>query len=424
MQLLRVLRVLRVLRISRIASGHIRCFNCRANRACPYVAMLLTCYCPLNPVYQMTQILVIEDDPTQRMLTAAVLRSAGYDVVEAVDGIEGLEMARLAAPDLIVCDVMMPGLNGYKVVDALKKEPALATVPVILLTAMANRSHVRAGMVSGADDYLFKPFRATELRQSVTALLAKRALQQHAFLRASESDLNAALQQQKDALSKSYEKRLLQELDARWTDQAHPAADVCFDNATVLLVNIFSMVLGYLPPDGGAGVTMRRVYEATSDSLYLFGARHLVAVGGDLLAVFPASDQTGPLKPAVMAVRSAFGLQKMIGTAFGSMAHETADAFAALPGIAIALHSGAVQLIQLNDPLHGGDTLTLATGHAVRSVQALSATARDNSWEVVASRSLVAQTGTVAVTGRSRRLPGDTAAPALEAVELLSVDLS
>ena len=169
---------------------------------------------------RMTQILVIEDDPTQRMLTAAVLRSAGYEVAESVDGIEGLQMARQSVPDLVVCDVMMPGLNGYQVADALKKEPALATVPVILLTAMADRTHVRAGMVSGADDYLFKPFRATELRQSVTTLLAKRALQHGAFLRASESGLHAALQQQKDTLSQSYEKRLLQELDARWTDQA------------------------------------------------------------------------------------------------------------------------------------------------------------------------------------------------------------
>ena len=372
----------------------------------------------------MTQILVIEDDPTQRMLTAAVLRSAGYEVVEAVDGSEGLEMARQSAPDLIVCDVMMPGLNGYKVVDALKKEPTLANVPVILLTAMANRSHVRVGMVSGADDYLFKPFRATELRQSVTALLAKRALQQHTFLRASKSDMKAALQQQKDALSQSYERRLLQELDARWTDQADPTADVCFDNATVLLVNIFSMVLGYFSPNGGAGAAMRRVYEVTSDSLYLFGAKHLVAVGGDLLAVFPDGDQTGPLNPAVMAVRSAFGLQKMIGTAFGSMAHESTDPLAELPTIAIALHSGAVQLIQIKDPLHGGDTLTLATGHAVKGVQALSAGALASGWEVVASRALVAQIGTVAVTGQSQRLPGDAAAPALEAVELLSVDLS
>jgi CheY-like chemotaxis protein len=371
----------------------------------------------------MTQILVIEDDPTQRMLTAAVLRSAGYEVLEAVDGVEGLQMARQSAPDLIVCDVMMPGLNGYKVVDALKKEPALATVPVILLTAMANRAHVRVGMVSGADDYLFKPFRATELRQSVTALLAKRALQQHAFLRASESDLNAALQQQKDTLTESYEKRLLRELDARWTGQADQNSDVCFDSATVLLVNIFSMVLAYFPPNGASSVVMRRVYEATTDSLYLFGAKHLVAAGGDLLAVFPASEQTGALSPAVMAVRSAFALQKMIGTAFGSMAHENADPNAELPTIAVALHTGAVRLIQIKDPLHGGDTLTLATGQAVKGVQALSAKALASGWEVAASRALLAHTGDSVVTGRSSLLPSLAGAPALEALELLSIAL-
>ena len=375
----------------------------------------------------MTQILVIEDDPTQRMLTVAVLLNAGYEVAEAVDGIEGLRMARQSVPDLVVCDVMMPGLNGYQVVDALKKEPALAMVPVILLTAMAQRTQVRVGMVSGADDYLFKPFRATELRQSVTALLAKRALQQEAFLRASESDLHTALQQQKDTLAESYENRLLQELDARWSDHADQNADVCFDSATVLSVNIFSLVLGYFapgPPDGGAGAVMRRVYEAASDSLYLFGAKHLVPAGGDLLAVFPASDATGQLSSAVRAARSAFGVQKIMATVMDSIMRDSTAPLAGLPPLAIALHSGPVQLIQIKDALHGGDTLTLASGQAVKSLQALGTQALAIGWPVVASRTLVAQLGAVVVTGRSHQLTGEAAAPALEAVELLSMDLS
>ena len=373
----------------------------------------------------MTQILVIEDDPTQRMLTSAVLRSAGYEVAEAVDGMEGLRMAVQSAPDLMVCDVMMPGLNGYQVVDALKKEPALATVPVILLTAMSNRSHMRIGMLSGADDYLFKPFRATELRQSVAALLAKRALQHEAFSRLSESDLNVALQQQKHTLSQSYEKRLLQELDARWTDQADQNADVCFDSATLLSVNIFDMVLGSFAlnaslnaPAGGTGAAMRRVYEAASDSLYLFGARHLVAAGGSLLAVFPASDESRLLNPAARAARSAFGVQKMMAAVMGSMTP------AGTVPLTVALHSGAVQLIQIKDALHGGDTLTLASGQAVKSLHALSVQALASGWPVVASQTLVAQLGAIAVTGQSCQLPAHAAGLALEATQLLSVAVS
>ena len=375
----------------------------------------------------MTQILVIEDDPTQRMLTSAVLRSAGYEVVEAVDGIEGLRLAVQSAPDLMVCDVMMPGLNGYQVVDALKKEPALATVPVILLSAMSNRSQMRTGMLSGADDYLFKPFRATELRQAVAALLAKRALQHEAFSRVSESDLYVALQQQKDMLSQSYEKRLLQELGARWTDQAGQNADICFDSASLLSVNIFDMVLGSFAPNaavGGTGAAMRRVYEAASDSLYLFGARHLVAAGGSLLAVFPASDESGLLSPAVRAARSAFGMQKMMVTVMGSMTPAGTVPLAGLPPLIIALHSGAVQLIQIKDALHGGDTLTLASGQAVKSLHALSVQALASGWSVVASQALVAQLGAVAVTGQSCQLPAHAAGLALEATQLLSVAMS
>ncbi len=378
----------------------------------------------------MTQILVIEDEPTQRMLTVAVLVSAGYEVVEAVDGMQGLQMARQSAPDLVVCDVMMPGLNGYQVVDALKKEPSLAMVPVILLTAMANRTQMRMGMLCGADDYLLKPFRATELRQSVTAVLAKRALQQEAFLRASESDLSAALQHQKDTLTQSYEKRLLQELDARWTDHADQNADITFDSATVLSVNIFSLTLGYFalhPPERGAGAAMRRVYEAASDSLYLFGAKHLVAAGGELLAVFPSIDKAGLLNYSIRAARSAFGVQKIMATVMDAIMRASTAPLAGLPPLAIALHSGPVQLIQIKDALHGGDTLTLASGQAVKSLQALSTQALASGWPVVASRTLAAQLGAAAVTGESRKIPGGVtgvAGQALEVVELLSVDVS
>ncbi len=121
----------------------------------------------------MPLILVIEDDPTQRLLTSSVLRTAGYEIAEATDGAEGLAQARAVSPDLIVCDVMMPVLNGYELVAALRKADELATIPVILLSAMAKRSHVRIGMTSGADDYLYKPFRATELRQSVKVFAGK-----------------------------------------------------------------------------------------------------------------------------------------------------------------------------------------------------------------------------------------------------------
>lgn len=380
----------------------------------------------------MTQILVIEDDPTQRMLTVAVLLSAGYKVAEAADGAEGLQMAMQSVPDLVVCDVMMPGLNGYQVVDALKKTPSLATVPVILLTAMAQRTQMRVGMVSGADDYLLKPFRATELRQSVTAVLAKRSLQQEAFLRASESDLNAALQQQKDTLTKSYEKRLLQELDARWTDHADQNADITFDSATMLSVNIFSLTLDYFalnPPKGGVGAALRRVYEAASDSLYLFGAKHLVAAGSELLAVFPSIDKSGLLNCSIRAARSAFGVQKIMVTVMDSIMRASTAPLAGLPLLAIALHSGPVQLIQIKDALHGGDTLTLASGQAVKSLQALSTQALASGWPVVASRTLVAQLGAAVVTGQSYPLPGDitraagVTSQALEVVELLSVDM-
>ena len=187
------------------------------------------------------------------------------------------------------------------------------------------------------------------------------------------------------------------------------------------------MVLGSFAPNapqGGAGAAIRRAYEATSDSLYLFGARHLVAAGGELLAVFPASDVSGLLNPAVRAARSAFGVQKMMAAVMDSMAPASTASLAGRPLLVIALHSGAVQLIQIKDALHGGDTLTLANGQAVKSLQVLSAQALASGWPMVASRVLVTQLGTIAMTGKSCQLPDSAAGPALEAVELLSVGLS
>ena len=122
----------------------------------------------------MTKILLIEDAYEVRESVAAVLRFHQFDVLTAADGRKGLQLARQHLPDVIVSDIMMPEIDGYSLLAAIREIPETATIPVILLTAMSERNDVRQGMALGADDYLTKPFENHELIASIEAQLNKR----------------------------------------------------------------------------------------------------------------------------------------------------------------------------------------------------------------------------------------------------------
>ena len=125
----------------------------------------------------MEKILVIEDEPAMRKMTAQALRFEGFDVLEAPDGKSGVMTALSSFPDLIVCDVMMPDLDGFGVIHALRANPRTALTPFIFLTAMAANGDLRHGMEVGADDYLTKPFKIEDLIGSVRRRLEKRKRQ-------------------------------------------------------------------------------------------------------------------------------------------------------------------------------------------------------------------------------------------------------
>lgn len=121
-------------------------------------------------------ILLIEDNKDVRENTAEILELANYKVLTAPDGKEGVELAKAEFPDLIICDIMMPGLDGYGVLHLISKDPQLSTVPFIFLTAKAERSDLRKGMEMGADDYITKPFDKTELLNAVESRIRKSEL--------------------------------------------------------------------------------------------------------------------------------------------------------------------------------------------------------------------------------------------------------
>ncbi len=129
----------------------------------------------------MKKILLIEDNPEIRENMGEILELANYEVLSAADGKAGVELAIRHLPDLIICDIMMPVLDGYGVLHMLHKNDKLQHIPFIFLTAKSERSEIRKGMELGADDYITKPFDGTELLNAIESRLKKAALLQQEF---------------------------------------------------------------------------------------------------------------------------------------------------------------------------------------------------------------------------------------------------
>lgn len=125
----------------------------------------------------MSRILVIEDEPNLRKNILDFLELEGFEVLEASDGQLGVDCAKANSPDLIISDISMPNMDGYNALLELRKDERSAHIPIIFLSAMADRSFVRHGMELGADDYLTKPFSYPELLAAIQARLDRRAIQ-------------------------------------------------------------------------------------------------------------------------------------------------------------------------------------------------------------------------------------------------------
>ena len=121
----------------------------------------------------MKRILLIEDDVALRENTAELLELSDYTVSTAPNGKIGIQKAKAETPDLIICDIMMPEIDGYGVLEAVASDPLTSNIPFIFLSAKTEHKEIRKGMDMGADDYLTKPFEELELLSAVESRLAK-----------------------------------------------------------------------------------------------------------------------------------------------------------------------------------------------------------------------------------------------------------
>jgi hypothetical protein len=168
---------------------------------------------------ERARVLIADDNTDMREYLTNLLRDSGYHVSEAVDGQQALQAVRADVPDLVVSDVMMPGIDGLQLVAALRSEPRTAAVPVLLLSARAGQEASIEGLQAGADDYLVKPFAAAELLARVRANIELARLRSH---------------------------------QARWrtamVDSLQEAFFVCDENGAVVEINnAFTEILGYGP---------------------------------------------------------------------------------------------------------------------------------------------------------------------------------
>lgn len=117
------------------------------------------------------KILIIEDEVELVEMIKMRLEASGYDVISAYDGEDGLDKARKQGPDLILLDLMLPKMDGYQVCSALKKDKNYSSIPIIMLTARAQKSEMKLGMDLGANAYITKPFEPPMLMASIKELI-------------------------------------------------------------------------------------------------------------------------------------------------------------------------------------------------------------------------------------------------------------
>jgi len=336
-----------------------------------------------------------------------VMRAGDLEAFGAVDGAEGLEIARTHHPDLIVCDVVMPGMNGLQFVTALRQEEEIAGIPVIMLTSMAERAHMRLGMNAGADDYLAKPFSFDELREAVDSQLSKRRTLQEGLINSMNNSFVTALEEQRESLAAQYEQKLVHAISSRWDEENSADAELRYDHAVLLKAQLGGAV-SQVAKGKDASSLLRKVYDAVRDGLHLFNAVHLIPAGSDVVAIYVDEADSIRVRANVRAVRASLGLQK----ALANLGIATAN---------IAIHCGPVTVLRMGDPLHGGPASMVATGAAVHELDAICAAARESQWAVAASATLVGEMGGKLITGRSTRAerPGD--ADALDVIEVSSL---
>ena len=313
----------------------------------------------------MPLIVVMDDDAGTLMLVSQVLKKEGYNVLAAPDGAKGLELIRQHKPDLVVSDVQMPELDGFAVLELVRSDEEIATTPVILLTSLQDRIHMRQGMTTGADDYLTKPFAPQELREAVAAQLNKLNRADAVRSQVVDRAVQGALQEQSQKISKLYEQRMAKSLSQQWPDGGLINDNEKFSSATVLFADIrdYSQWTQRLSSTELSDI-IQQLYSSVGDTVHLFGAHYMQFVGDGMLCVFVDAGDTLSVNHSLRAVRAALGLSDATKRIDSFVQQKFGERGLSKFSLGVSLHSGPVAFAKL-DGLFGSSGHTTPVGDTV-----------------------------------------------------------
>jgi len=281
------------------------------------------------------KVLLIEDNPDVRENTGEILELANYEVITAENGKVGIDKAKSSLPDIIICDIMMPEMDGYGVLQVLSKIPQTSAIPFVFLTAKADKGDFRKGMNLGADDYLTKPFEEAELLEVIALRLQRKERMQKSFGTGEEGlgqFLEAArgLEELQD-LSLDRRKRYFKKKETIYFEGDHPSALFFVNKGKVkaiktddygkeLVTELFGEgeFMGYIPLLEGAG------YRDTA-----------IAIEDTEVSIIPKEDFTGLITRnkdvankfiKMLSNNIAEKEERLLKLAYGSVRERTAEA--------------------------------------------------------------------------------------------------
>ncbi len=354
-------------------------------------------------------ILIVEDSDDIRDSIARTLSRPGFTLLTAADGRQGLKLAREARPDLVISDVIMPGLDGFELLAALRDDRSLSSVLVMLLTAESSRDAMRVGMTLGADDYLTKPFTAQELIDAVEGLLRKRGRLDDAVrnaVMAREAHLRRIFSHNLNGAS--YEGRL--------DDDPPEGMTLTQTRAPVLFCDLRHF-LGLAEKLTAFEMTtfLNLYFQHMEEAALEHGASHIKLVGNGMLAVF--CDNGDPIPPARHAVLAAQAMLRSAEVLDRWLKQHFPDRGLAPLAVGVGLHVGPVAL--------GGDRMAdspVIAGPVPRTACFIEQQARKEGWTVAASAELLREAGSDVRSGWARHMTMQGETQAVEVAEVLGMD--
>ena len=338
------------------------------------------------------KILMIDDDESILLAVSRVLTVSGFDVVTAPGGVSGLEMTRSVQPDAVVCDVNMPDMDGFEVLQRVRADPDTVSLPFILLTSADERENVRKAMQMGADDFISKPFKRQELIDAVNQVFEKRARLTEIF----SSHVLSQTGELRDRYKGRAERDKVQQPD----ESAFKNQTGRLIMQTVLFTDIrsFTRISERLPATAVAEFLTAYLREACQPVL-ANGGRVMKFMGDGMMAVFGYDTPNDVPGHAAAGLRAALGILKVAREFRGwlNSRYEMAE----LPefNVGVGVHTGEVMFFRLS--VGGVGDLT-PVGDTVNVASRLEAKCKELRWPIVASSTTIEAAGPGFVVAETR----------------------